>query len=93
MKEPLWVPGTLLLEEDQRYALSAFVHRHTRDHTPAWAKQIWKNGRPYPVQFASDGDWLAHSYFQVTGQGRLDKRIKHCNSYPTWPDTNGRSPE
>lgn len=84
--KPLVVPGTLLSAEDQRHVLAAFVHRFTREHRPAWAAQPWKDGRPYPVQFDSDRDWLAHTWFKITKAGRLDKRVHHCYSSPTWPD-------
>lgn len=78
--------GIDLCEEDRNYVLRAYVNRHTRSHVPAWAKREWRDGRPYPVQFASDADWLAHTTFVIRQNGRLDRRYKYCESTPTWPD-------
>ncbi len=79
-------PGSELCREDQVTCLLAFVHRFTREHTPAWSKKPLKNGKHYPVQFDSDADWLAHTRFAVRKDGRLDKRYGFCQSNPTWPD-------
>lgn len=78
--------GTELHPDDQRHVLSAYVHRHTREHKPEWARKEWKDGKPYPVQFASDADWLAHTRFAVTTKGRLHHGVHECESSPTWPD-------
>lgn len=78
--------GTQLDYSDQRHVLAAFVHRFTREHKPAWASQPWKEGKPYPVQFASDADWLAHTRFAVRANARVDQRVRYCESSPTWPD-------
>jgi hypothetical protein len=86
MREARWVFGTELCAEDQRYVLAAYVHRFTKDHAPAWAREPWKDGKAYPVQYASDRDWLAHARFQVRNDGRLDRRVQRCEGTPTWPD-------
>ena len=78
--------GAELSRNDQARAKQLFAHRYTRDHKPAWAKLPWKEGKPYPVQFESDADWLANTRFAVDAQGRLDGRVSHCHSSPTWPD-------
>lgn len=78
--------GTELCSEDRAYVLAAYVHRFTREHKPRWASAGWKNGLPYPVQFASDADWLEHTLFYVRNDGRLDGRFNFCSSHPTWPD-------
>ena len=83
---PVWVFGNCLSAEDQQYCLAAFVHRHTREHKPQWANKEWKEGQPYPVQFDSDTEWLAHTRFAIRTNGRLDMRVKRCESNPTWPD-------
>lgn len=80
------LPGNRLDYVAQREALSRFVHRFTREHKPEWAAKPWKDGLPYPVQFASDADWLANSTFTVRADGRLARNVKHCQSDPTWPD-------
>ncbi len=81
--------GSALSLQAQREALSRYVHRFTRTHVPAWARKPMPNGSAYPVQFDSDADWLANTYFRVTARGQLvaysDMR-GDCQSYPTWPD-------
>lgn len=78
--------GSSLIAEDRRYALAAYVHRYTKDHKPGWANERMSDGTAYPVQFASDSEWLAHTEFAVTKTGRLDHRCTSCISHPTWPD-------
>lgn len=78
--------GDQLCPADQKEVLASYVHRFTRQHVPAWAKEPWKDGKPYPVQFDSDADWLAHTEFTVTKAGRLDHRSHDCWSHHTWPD-------
>ena len=80
------VTGDKLTPEDQNYVRCAYVHRFTRDHKPRWAHKPRPNGQPYPVQFDSDADWLAHTRFAVRKDGRLDNRVHSCESDPTWPD-------
>ena len=65
--------GTRLHPNDRAYVLHTYVHRST------------KPGGEYPQQFADDQDWLAHTYFRVRADGRLDARCRACLSYPTWP--------
>lgn len=82
----LTAKGTKLTPADRKYVLSAFVNRFTREHKPKWAVEPRGNGQPYPVQFASDEEWLANTRFAVTRSGRLDQRVGECHSVPTWPD-------
>ena len=84
--EHLLVPGTQLNSEDTAHVLAAYVHRFTGDHKPNWALRGRRDGSPYHVQFANDADWLHHTKFVVTENGRLDHRYKECFSSPTWPD-------
>ena len=83
------IVGTHLTDHDRRHVLASYVHRFTKEHRPAWAKTLRPDGRPYPVQFASDSDWLAHTVFAVRKDGRLDRRVNQCTSTPTWPDGKG----
>jgi hypothetical protein len=69
-----YVAGNRLNPRARADALGRFVHRHTGNHKPAWARGIWKDGKPYPVQFLDDSDWLANSRFAVTKDGRLSRR-------------------
>ena len=80
------VKGSTLAPEVQRQCLARFVHRFTREHVPAWAREPRPDGQPYKVQFASDAEWLAHTSFAVTRDGSLDKRVASCMSAPTWPE-------
>lgn len=79
------VRGTDLPQSLRREALARYVHRFTRDHVPAWSRQEWKDGLTYPVQFGSDSDWLAHTTFPLSKDGKrlLDAP---CCSTPTWPE-------
>ena len=80
------VYGTSLFGLDVDYVLRAYVHRFTGDHKPEWAGKEWKDGKPYPLQFRDDNDWLANTKFAVRLDGSLDGRVKYCESHPTWPD-------
>ena len=80
------VPGSELRPEVQKHALARFVHRYTRDHKPVWARKKRKNSSPYPVQFASDQEWLANTLFAVRKDGRLSELSHDATSSPTWPD-------
>lgn len=84
--ETLYLLGTQLTQAQQSYVKSAYVHRYTREHKPPLANRTWKDGKPFPVQFDSDADWLAHTRFAVTKQGSLHLRLTDCQSCPTWPD-------
>jgi hypothetical protein len=77
--------GCHLPEHLQRQARATYVHRFTGEHKPDWARKEWKDGKPYPVQFKDDADWLAHTKFPVTSAGKLSKRPSACISTPTWP--------
>jgi hypothetical protein len=88
------IRGDLLPDRLQRDALAAYLHRFTRDHKPLWARKPRDNGAAYPVQFASDREWLSRSLFPVTVRkgGALGDHCRgHGQSYPTWPD--GLAPE
>ena len=81
-----WIRGTELSKRLQREVLSIFAHRYTGDHRPSWSNQEWKDGKPYPLQFANDLDWLANTSFPITEKGTIDRRVDHCYSNPTWPE-------
>jgi len=82
----MFIRGDHLSPRLQSRVKARYVHRFTREHKPAWAKQEWRDGKPYPLQFDSDADWLAHTEFPVTIKGELADRPTHCYSTPTWPD-------
>ena len=79
------IAGNLLSAKAQQEALRQFVHRYTRQHRPAWSLKPMPNGRPYPVQFRDDRDWLEHTLFHVTKKGELHRCFSWRQSNPTWP--------
>lgn len=81
----IMIMGTDLTCHDQNIALARYIYRFTGDHQPEWARKERKDGLPYPLQFASDAEWLANTTFPVTKHLRLAKR-GHCLSNPTWPN-------
>ena len=86
------IRGDLLPAALQADALRAYLHLFTREHVPQWARKPRDNGEPYPVQFASDREWLARTLFPVTVRkgGKLGDHTRagnaHCRSFPSWPD-------
>lgn len=78
------VLGTELTKDDQEKALRTYLYRYTGNHKPYWVGQTMLNGKAYPVQFASDADWLAHTTFPVNKNGQLERG--ECDSKPTWPN-------
>ena len=84
------VKGTELTIEDQKTVLRSYVHRYTGDRRPEWACKPRPDGSPYQAQFRDDADWLEHTTFAVRKDGRLDRRVRRCESHPTWP--NGEKP-
>ena len=80
-----WKRGSTLSPALQDEVKRKFVNRFTGEHRPAWANQPRQDGRPYPVQFKDDADWLNGTLFHITDAGKLHKR-SGCQSSPTWPD-------
>lgn len=78
--------GSNLHPDDKKYVLAAYVHRFTGEHKPEWASKEWKDGKPYPLQFKDDADWLENTEFTTKKNGRLDGRARECYSRPTWPN-------
>jgi hypothetical protein len=89
---PAMVRGDLLPPALQQDALRSYLHRFTGDHRPLWSKKPRDDGRPYPLQFTSDSEWLRRTLFPVTIRkgGRLGEHTKagraHAHSSPTWPE-------
>jgi len=74
--------GTDLAPALKDKALRSFTNRHTRTNIPYWASNC--PVKSYKLEFDSDADWLAHTYFHVKADGTLN--VRSCTSYPTWPD-------
>jgi hypothetical protein len=77
--------GADLSIKDQAHVLVAYCHRFTGEYTPLWARKPMPNGTAYRPQFRDDKDWLANTLFTTRKDGSLDRRVKHCQSNPTWP--------
>jgi len=80
------VNGNQLTPSVQLQAQRLFVYRFTGDHTPNWVTMARAGGKEYPLQFANDADWLANTRFGVKKDGTLSKRVRYCESRPTWPN-------
>jgi hypothetical protein len=82
---PTMIKGNELPAALQAKAKRMYSYRFTGENTPAWAKEEWKDGVSYPLQFADDADWLANSEFPVTKKGEFAVR-GDMRSTPTWPN-------
>lgn len=78
--------GSGLHPDDKKHVLAAYVHRFTKEHRPQWARRTRPDGDDYAVQFASDAEWLANTFFVVRKDGRLNHAVNRCESHATWPD-------
>lgn len=77
--------GSDLGKTCQDYVLKKFKNRYTKDHKPTWANEPLL-GRERKPQFASDEEWLAHTWFKVNSWGFIDPHHDGFYSRPTWPD-------
>jgi hypothetical protein len=84
--EAPWVSGSDLSPEEREHVKRAYVHRFTGQHKPDWVSRPRPNGKPYPLHFKDDDDWLRNTKFDVTKGGRLSRRTKHSQSNPTFPN-------
>jgi hypothetical protein len=80
------INGSHLCRKLQEEAKARFVHRHTGEHIPDWARKPMPNGNSYPLLFSSDSDWLNNTDFFITQKGELSNRERHCVSHPTYPN-------
>lgn len=79
---PKWVSGTLLSPSQQRAVLASYIHRYTGEHHPAWVVGEL-NAKP---QYPTDAEWLQHTFFAVTKDYKLDRRVRHCRSHDGWSE-------
>jgi hypothetical protein len=78
--------GSELSLTDKQRVLCQFVNRHTMEHVPAWAKETWRDGKPYPPQYRTDAEWLERTFFNVRKDGTLsDNSISCYSTDPTYP--------
>lgn len=88
------VSGTELSPALQAQVKRDYKHRYTGDNKPDWVKQTWKDGKPYPLHFKNDAQWLEKTTFAVKGKPdkltgkytELSKSCTYCNSSPTYPN-------
>ena len=75
----------LFRSEDQARVLSLFKNRVTGDNIPPHAKNA--DGSLQGILLhADDQDWLRNTRFSVRVSGRLDRRVRRCESTPTYPN-------
>lgn len=79
--------GIQLTEAERRLILKHLSNRYTCEHMPMWVTDFAvKHGQLYPVQFLSDKDFLVHSFYPVTAEGKLDIGAGFaCRMEPTFP--------
>ena len=82
-----YVNGKQLTKSQRAEALRIYVHRFTAEHKPMWANEPRPDGLAYPVQFASDEEWLDNTDFPINKDGTFCARPSSCRSNPTWPDS------
>ena len=86
--------GIQLTEGERAICLRRFPQRYTLHHTPQWVTNMAvQRGLFYPPQFLNDIDWLVHTRFAVTDDGKLDlsfplNGLEGCDSSPTYPHGN-----
>jgi len=85
--------GIQLTAAEREIVLAHFPNRYTLQHTPRWVTDMAiRRGVFYPPQFVNDTDWLIHTRFAVTEEGKLDQSFPigmfGCDSNPTYPHGN-----
>lgn len=81
-----WIKGSELSPELQKEVKARYIYRYTGNNKPQWAKETWKDGKPYPLHFKDDKDWLENTKFAVTKKGKLCNKTKYCQSSPSFPN-------
>jgi hypothetical protein len=84
-----YVNGKQLTKSQRAEALRLYVHRFTAEHRPRWANEPRPDGLAYPVQFASDEEWLDNTDFPINEDGTFSNPINKDGTFsnPTWPDS------
>lgn len=76
-----WITGEELAPADRAHVLNAYVHRMTteaRQRWPDFAAFMLRNGYRMPAR--DDAEWLAMTRFAVRSDGRLDSRVRRCET-------------
>lgn len=65
-------------------ACRMYVHRHTMEHVPEWAREQRPDGTYYAPQYRTDREWYDRTKFPGEPEHIGDR--KHCySSDQTWP--------
>jgi hypothetical protein len=73
------VHGKKLTPAQHKEVLNAFVHRHTGEHKPAWAKEKMPNGNTYKPTHPTDKEWVHDHAFHVNKKtGHLSAKHQHA---------------
>jgi hypothetical protein len=73
------IHGKKLNPEQHKKVLSAYVHRHTGEHKPAWAKKPMQNGQAYKPTHATDKEWVHdHAFHFNKGTNNLSAKHKYA---------------
>jgi hypothetical protein len=73
------IHGKKLSPEQHKKVLSAYVHRHTGEHKPAWANKPMPNGNAYKPTHDTDKAWVHdHAFHFNKKTGNLSAKHKHA---------------
>ena len=75
------VSGNKLHAADRKHVLAAYVYRMTTESRERWpdATRVMLRGH-YRMPERTDAEWLANTMFSVRKDGRLDGRVRHCET-------------
>ena len=73
--------GNQLRPEDQQAVLNSYPYRMTHESVVRWpeARRVMESGG-FRLALISDQEWLECSRFAVRKDGRLDRRVRFCES-------------
>lgn len=75
--------GDKLPRAQRRAALEHFTDRFTGEHTPAWVRELWRQGEYPRTKYRTDGAWLRAVWIRRTRHGMIDRRFKDViEGYP-----------
>jgi len=79
MLNEVLIPGERLTPEQHKHVLSAFVHRHTGEHTPDWVRRSDDHHTP---THKTDKDWVHdHAFHFNKKTGRLSGKHKYAEPH------------
>ena len=79
MLNEVLIPGERLTPEQHKHVLSAFVHRHTGEHTPDWVRHSDDHHTP---THKTDKDWVHdHAFHFNKKTGKLSGKHKYAEPH------------